>query len=218
MCFLRDNMKTILCYGDSLTWGYDPATGNRIARDKRWPGVLRKYLGNKYVVIEEGLNGRTTIWDDPLHGGYKNGMKYLIPCLASHRPIDLVILLLGTNDLKMRFSVSASEIAQGIRVLVDLIMKSESGPGESAPKVLLIAPPHITELSGFADEFESGKTKSRQLADYYKQVAKEFSCEFLDSSKIVTASNIDGIHLEADEHVKLGHKIFEIVNDPKIAL
>ena len=204
-------MKTILCYGDSLTWGYDPATGKRIEIDKRWPGVLRNDLGNNYFVIEEGLNGRTTLWDDPLHGGYKNGMKYLIPCLASHRPIDLVILFLGTNDLKTRFSLSATEIARSIRVLVDIILKSEAGPLESAPELLLVAPPLITELSNFKDEFESGKAKSYQLGQHYKQVAEEYNIYFLDASKAVTASNLDGIHLGSDEHVKLGHVMADLV-------
>ena len=200
-------MKTILCYGDSLTWGYDPATSKRIDRNKRWPGVLRNDLGDKYIVIEEGLNGRTTVWDDPLHGGYKNGMKYLIPCLASHRPIDLVILFLGTNDLKMRFSLSAFEIAKSIRVLVNIILKSEAGVKENAPKLLLIAPPHITELSNFREEFEDSKDKSFKLGKYYKEVVEEFDIDFLDSSEVVKASNIDGIHLESTEHVKLGHEI-----------
>jgi lysophospholipase L1-like esterase len=200
-------MKTILCYGDSLTWGYDPATGQRIEIDKRWPCVLRNDLGNNYFIIEEGLNGRTTVWDDPLLGGCKNGMKYLIPCLASHRPVDIVILFLGTNDLKTRFSLSAAEIARGIRVLVDLIINSKAGPNENPPQILLIAPPLITELSNFAEEFESGKAKSLLLGRYYRQVAEEYNIAFLDSSKIVTANDLDGIHLDMDEHVKLGHVI-----------
>jgi len=203
-------MKTILCFGDSLTWGYDPVTGERISRNKRWPGVLRNDLGDDYFVIEEGLNGRTTVWDDPLHGGYKNGMKYLIPCLASQRPINLIILFLGTNDLKMRFSLTASEITHGIRVLTDIILKSESGPQERPPKVLLIAPPivkNIPSSSRFSEEFEDGYSKSLQLGKYYKEVAEEYGCYFLDASKVVEASDIDGIHLEVDEHIKLGHAI-----------
>ena len=200
-------MKTILCYGDSLTWGYDPATGKRIGHDKRWPGVLRNDLGDSYFVIEEGLNGRTTAWDDPLQGSYKNGMAYLIPCLASHKPVDLVILFLGTNDLKTRFSLSAAEIAHSIRVLVDLILKSGTGPNENAPLLLLIAPPLITELSNFTDEFESGKSKSLILSKYYMQVAEECNIAFLDASKVVVPSDLDGIHLDVYEHVKLGHVI-----------
>lgn len=207
-------MKTILCYGDSLTWGYDPVTGKRISRNKRWSGVLKDNLGSNYHIIEEGLNGRTTVWDDPLHGGYKNGMKYLIPCLASHRPIDLVILFLGTNDLKARFSLTAAEITHGIRVLTDIILKSESGPLEKSPKLLLIAPPvikNIPEISRFSEEFEEGKLKSLKLGKYYSEVAAEYSCYFLDASKVVVASDIDGIHLDVDEHIKLGHAVADKV-------
>jgi len=204
-------MKTILCYGDSLTWGYDPATGNRIAMDKRWTQVLKHDLGNDYIIIEEGLNGRTTVWDDPLHGGYKNCMKYLIPCLDSHRPIYLVILFLCTNDLKMRFSLSAAEIAQGIRVLVNIILKSESEPEGSVTKFLLVSPPHIKELSNFTEESKGRKPKSRQLSYHYKQVAEEYGCNFLDSSKVVVTSDIDGIHLDDGEHVKLVYEISKII-------
>lgn len=206
-------MKTILCYGDSLTWGYDPETGERISMDKRWPGVLKINLGPDYHVIEEGLNGRTTVWDDPLHGGYKNGMKYLIPCLSSHRPIHMVILFLGTNDLKTRYLLSPVEIAQGIRVLLNIILKSESGPGNNPPMILLISPPHITQLSNFKDEFEDGKLKSFKLGIYYEEVAQEMGIDFFDAAEVVKASDIDGIHLESDEHVILGQKLAEIVND-----
>lgn len=206
-------MKTILCYGDSLTWGYDPATGERIPRDKRWTGILRKNLGGNYFIIEEGLNSRTTVWDDPLHGGYKNGRKYLIPCLASHRPVDLVILFLGTNDLKTRFSLSAAEIASSISVLVDLILESQAGPHENAPKLLLVAPPLITELSNFAEEFEGGKSKSLLLGKYYRQVAEEYDTAFLDASKVVVASDLDGIHLNVEEHIKLGQVMADKVKE-----
>jgi len=204
-------MKTIICYGDSLTWGYDPESGKRIGHDKRWTGALRNDLGDNYFVIEEGLNGRTTIWDDPLLEGYKNGMNYLVPCLASHKPVDLVILFLGTNDLKTRFSLSAAEIARSIRVLVDLIVNSNSGPDENAPQILLIAPPLIIELPNFAGEFENGKSKSRLLGKYYMQVAEEYNTCFLDASKVVTASDLDGIHLDTNEHIKLGHVVADKV-------
>jgi lysophospholipase L1-like esterase len=99
-------MKTILCYGDSNTWGYIPGTGERYASHVRWPGVLQNALGNGYVIIEEGLCGRTTVWDDPIEE-YRSGKEYLIPCLKSHAPLDLVVLMLGSNDLKMRFAAPA---------------------------------------------------------------------------------------------------------------
>ena len=106
-------MKTILCYGDSNTWGYDPSSQQRFGPEERWTGVLQKELGMEYRIIEEGLNGRTTVWDDPIEG-FKNGMSYLIPCIESHKPFDLITIMLGTNDLKIRFSVSAYDIAESV--------------------------------------------------------------------------------------------------------
>jgi lysophospholipase L1-like esterase len=204
------SMKTVLCYGDSNTWGYDPATQTRYPREVRWPGVLRRELGEGYLVIEEGLNGRTTVWDDPIEG-YKNGKSYLIPCLETHKPIDLVIILLGTNDLKVRFSVSAFDIANGAGVLVDVVQKSAAGPGDAAPQVLLLAPPPIARLSGFAEMFDGARPKSRRFAAHYGRVAQEKGCAFLDTSQAIVSSNLDGIHLEAGEHEKLGAAVAEKV-------
>ena len=132
-------MKRILCFGDSNTWGQDPLTGERLGKDIRWPGVLAKDLGPSCEIIEEGMNGRTTVWDDPIQG-YANGQDYLVPCLKSHRPLDLVIIMLGTNDLKNRFSLSARDIAKGAAVLVGIVFKSDCGVKQAAPKVLLVAP------------------------------------------------------------------------------
>lgn len=207
-------MKTILCYGDSNTWGYDPATGKRLGPENRWPGVLKNDLSDVYLVIEEGLNGRTTVWDDPLHGGFKNGRDYLIPCLASHKPLDLVILFLGINDLKSRFSLTASEITSGIRTLVEVVCKSNAGIDEKPPKLLLVAPPFIGKVpdsSRFSEEFEGSEEKSKQLGSYFKEVAMEYDCKFLDASKVVKTSEVDGIHLDMDQHIKLGHAIAEKV-------
>lgn len=194
--------KTVLCYGDSNTWGYDPRTGGRYPRDTRWPGVLRRALGEGYLVIEEGLNGRTTVWDDPIEG-YKNGKSYLIPCLETHRPIDLVVIMLGTNDLKMRFSVSAFDIANGAGVLVDVAQRSATGPGGGPPQVLLVAPPPVAKLTGFAEMFEGAERKSARFAEQYRRVATERRCAFLDASTVIRSSDLDGIHLEAGEHEKL---------------
>lgn len=198
--------KTILCYGDSNTWGWNPATQTRYARHERWPGVLRQELGKGYLIIEEGLNGRTTVWDDPIEG-YKNGKEYLIPCLETHKPIDLVIIMLGTNDLKMRFSAPACDIAAGAGVLADIVAKSETGPGDGAPQVLLVAPPSLAELSEFAEMFEGGAAKSRMLSRNFRLVAEEHGCALLDASGIIVSSDVDGIHLDLKEHGKLGRAI-----------
>lgn len=203
-------MKTILCYGDSNTWGYNPITQDRFSRDERWPGVLRQELGDGYQVIEEGLNGRTTVWDDPIEG-YKNGEEYLIPCLESHQPIELVVIMLGTNDLKMRFSLSAYDIANGAGVLADIVQRSEGGPKGEPPKVLLMAPPPLGELTEFAEMFEGAEIKSKRLSEHYRRVAEEHGCMFLDTSGVIASSDIDGVHLELSEHRKLGKAVAALV-------
>lgn len=196
-------MKVILCYGDSNTWGWNPSTQNRYKRDERWPGVLQEHLGENYYVIEEGLPGRTTVWDDPLEE-YKNGRDYLIPCLASNRPINLVVLMLGTNDLKKRFSLPVSDIAKGVGVLIEIIQKSGAGLGGSSPKILLLAPPPLLKLTNLTETFEDGYEKSRKLSLYYRQIADQYGCSFLDTAEVITSSRVDGIHLDVTEHQKLG--------------
>jgi lysophospholipase L1-like esterase len=199
-------MKTVLCYGDSNTWGYDPATKDRFARDERWPGVLRQELGEEYWVIEEGLGGRTTVWDDPIEG-YKNGKEYLIPCLGSHQPVDLVIMMLGTNDLKKRFSVSAYDVANGAGVLVDVVHKSAAGPNGGAPKLLLMAPPPVVRLTEFAEMFEGAEAKSKKFSEHFHRVAQEQGCELLDTAQVIVSSDLDGIHFDKGEHQKLGRAV-----------
>ena len=199
-------MKTILCFGDSNTFGHDPATRQRLGRDTRWPGALRNALGDGYEIIEEGLGGRTTVWDDPLEG-YKNGRTYLIPCLASHAPLDLVIIMLGTNDLKKRFSLSAFDIAEGTRLLVGVALTSAAGPHGRPPQVLLLAPPPTTTLSDYAEMFEGAEEKSRKFGAYFARVARESGCSFLDAGSVIVSSPLDGIHFESGEHVKLGKAV-----------
>ncbi len=199
-------MKTILCYGDSNTWGYRPDTQTRYGRHERWAGVLRNALGDGYLVFEEGLNGRTTVWNDPIEG-YKNGKEYLIPCLETHKPLDLVIIMLGTNDLKKRFSLNAFDIANGAGVLVNIAQKSESGIDGKPPQVLLMAPPPIVKLSDFAAMFEGAKPKSDLFSQEYARVAQNAGCAFLDTADIIVSSELDGIHFDLDEHRKLGEAV-----------
>lgn len=199
-------MKTVLCYGDSNTWGYDPTTADRFDRDTRWPGVLRQELGDGYLVIEEGLNGRTTVWEDPIEG-YKNGREYLVPCLESHKPLDLIVIMLGTNDLKKRFSLSAFDVAYSAGVLVDVVKRSEAGVGGGAPQVLLVCPPPVGKLTEFAEMFEGSEEKSRRLPEWFARVAGEQGCRLLDAGEVVAASDLDGIHFEAPEHRKLGKAV-----------
>jgi lysophospholipase L1-like esterase len=166
-------MPTIVCYGDSNTYGYDAATAGRFPPDVRWPGVLRRELGAEFEVIEEGLNGRTTIWDDPFVDG-RNGRNYLGPCLQSHAPIDVVVIMLGTNDLKAFFRVSAAEIASGAGALVGIVQTSRAGPGGGEPLVLLIAPPPFVADRGHAElwGFAHAEAESRRFPGLFARLPK----------------------------------------------
>ncbi len=199
-------MYEVLCFGDSNTWGYSPSTQQRFARDVRWTGVLQAELGDGYRIIEEGLNGRTTVWEDALEGD-KMGKRHLPVILESQAPLDLVVLMLGTNDLKKRFSAHAWDIAQGAGVLVDITAASKAVKGNAAPPVLLIAPPSLGRLSEWEGMFEGGAEKSRQLGKHYREVARLRGCQFLDAGGVIRSSDIDGIHFEEKEHRALGQAV-----------
>ena len=199
-------MKTIVCFGDSNTWGYNARGGDRFDRGYRWPNVLAETLGEGYEVIAEGQCGRTTVVEDLIEGP-KRGRDYLLPCLDSHNPVDLLVILLGTNDLKHRYGLSAWDIAQGAGVLVKIAQSSGFGPNGGVPEVLLLAPPPIAKLTGFADMFEGAAEKSRELGRHFAAVAEELGCQFLDAGKVVRSSDVDGIHIEPEEQVKLGRAV-----------
>lgn len=204
-----ESTKIILCYGDSNTWGYIPGSGERYAADVRWPGVMRQHLGENFTVIEEGLNGRTTVWEDPYRPG-RNGFKLLLPILDTHRPIDLVIVMLGTNDLKHSRNNQVLDSARGVGLIVETILKTDAGPAASTPQVLLVAPPEIVELADMSQSlFRGAAAKSQEFSQALAAVANSLGCEFLDSASIVASSPIDGVHLAADEHQKLGKAVSE---------
>lgn len=205
-------MIVILCFGDSNTYGRDPVTKGRLDKEIRWPGVLQKRLGGEYDVIEEGLNGRTTVWNDPVRGGSKrNGSVYLLPCLESHTPIDLLIIMLGTNDLKARFSVTPYDIAESIGTLIEIAQGSRSGLDGKSPKILIMAPPPLGKITEWAETFQGGVEKSKQLADYYLSVASAYGCLFLDTSTVIQSSKLDGLHFDPEDHLKLGAAVANII-------
>ena len=205
-------MKVILCFGDSNTHGRDPVTKGRLDRKTRWPGVLQEALGEEYYVIEEGLNGRTTVWDDPVRGGPKrNGSLYLLPCLESHAPIDLLIIMLGTNDLKARFAVTAYDIGESMGALIEIAQKSQCGLTGKSPDILIMAPPPLGKLTEWEETFQGGREKSKRLAGYYESVASAYGCLFFDTSTVIQSSKLDGLHFDPEEHQKLGIAVSNII-------
>lgn len=201
-------MAVIVAFGDSNTWGYDPATATRFAPHVRWTGVMQRALGPDHRVIEEGLNGRTTVFDDPIEPD-RRGSDYLPPCLRSHAPLDLVILALGCNDMKKRFSASPSDIANGAERLIRIARAEAVGPDGGPPRVLLVAPPPIAELTDFAEMFEGAREKSRVLALRYRDVAERQGVGFVDAGEFIACSDRDGIHFEAPDHAVLGQTLAE---------
>ncbi|NBQ39424.1 MAG: hydrolase [Alphaproteobacteria bacterium] len=176
-------MKKILCYGDSNTHGTKPMRDQndvaRFASLERWPGVVAAELGADYQIIEEGLPGRTTVHNDPIEGDHKNGKTYLLPCLESHWPLDAVVISLGVNDLKARHGVSASDIAAGVGVLVDVV-RSAPCFGHEAPKILILAAPTILETGWLGKMFAGGAEKSKALSSELSAVAHAKSVAFFD--------------------------------------
>ncbi|MES2916372.1 MAG: SGNH/GDSL hydrolase family protein [Pseudomonadota bacterium] len=199
-------MRTLLLFGDSNTHGTVPmpelGVSARFGRDERWPGRLRRHLPD-WEVIEEGHPGRTTVHDDPVEGAHRNGLTVLPALLESHRPLDVVAVMLGTNDLKERFSVNATDIAHSLERLARLILASGAGPENGAPGVLLVAPPPIIEVGCLAGMFAGGAAKSRALAAEIKAAAARAGVPFLDAGQVVKVSAVDGIHYDADANPAL---------------
>jgi len=201
-------VRTVLCFGDSNTYGAVPTLArvgrHRYAPDRRWPGIVRKQLGPGWHVVEEGHPSRTTLHDDPIEGVHKNGLRALPISLESHMPIDLVVLMLGTNDLKQRFSASPSDIADSVEVVAKAVLASEAGPGGAAPAVMIVAPPPMMEVGWLAEMFVGGAAKSLELGTRLAEVATRCRTPFLDAGTIIESSSVDGIHLEAEAHRVLG--------------
>jgi lysophospholipase L1-like esterase len=207
-------MQHILVYSDSLSWGIIPTTRKRLSFEQRWPGAMEIALvarGRKVRVIEDCLNGRRTVWDDPFKPG-RNGQVGLAQRIEIHSPLALVILMLGTNDFQSMHAHNAWHSSQGIAALVSTVRNAPIEPGMPVPPVLVVAPPPIRTPKGpIAPKFEGGEKKCVGLADAYQQVCSEMSCHFFDAGTVTTSSNVDGIHLDAEQHAALGRALSEVV-------
>lgn len=205
--------RTILCYGDGNTWGFVPGThGERFASDVRWPGVLSKLMRTDIRVLEEGLSGRTVISDDPigsLNGLQLNGFKTFGAVLETHSPIDLVVIMLGTNDLKQCASLTPVDISEGVAVMAEYAHTSRFGPGFAAtPDILVVCPPAIWEVeSSYGPRFVGGREKSLELHQAFTVMSKRYSLPVIYADDFIQSDTSDGIHLSAESHSILGQEI-----------
>ncbi|PZQ99548.1 MAG: hydrolase [Cereibacter sphaeroides] len=208
--------RTLLCYGDSNTHGTMPMASlddnGRFPWPVRWTGQLSALMPGWHV-IEEGLPGRTTVHDDPIEGEHRNGLSVLPAILNSHAPIDVVILMLGTNDLKERFSVNAMDISLSLERLVEAIRASGAGPGQTAPGVILVAPPPILEVDDLGAIFRGGAQKSLDLSERIEASAQRLGVPFIDAADLIGVSEIDGIHYDEAAQVALAAAFAQTVRD-----
>ncbi len=205
--------KRILAFGDSNTWGWDPANQpgaapKRFPDEVRWTGVLQARLGEGYTVINEGLNGRTTVWEDPIEE-FRCGKDQIIPVMDTQAPLDLAIIMVGTNDLKNRFGVPPSDIAAGAKVLVTRALARRDAFWNQQPKVLLVCPPPLGAVSKtwMGSSFGGSEEKSKELDAHYKAVAAQCGVGYLYAGQFIETGDIDGLHLERGAHQKLGDAI-----------
>jgi len=203
-------MKQILVYSDSLTWGIIPSTRERLSFDDRWPGVAENILnehGRNFRVIENCLNGRRTVWEDPFKPG-RNGLEGVEQVIEMHSPLELVILMLGTNDFQSMHPHNAWHSAQGMRSIITSIRQAPIEPGMPIPEILLVVPPLIRAPRGLiAPKFEGGELKCQGLAEAYELVAKDLNCYYFDSSSVIVTSEVDGVHIDKSQHRILGQAI-----------
>ena len=212
-------IKKIICFGDSNTHGYNSKTMGRFSEEERWPKLLQKFLGEEYDVVEEGLEGRTACFEDPLFEGLC-GLKYIYPCIMTHKPVDLLIIMLGTNDVKERFSSTPENVTKGIERLVQKALDSTIA-FRNKPNVLLICPPPINpgydKTDVYGEMCDGCVEKSRALAALYKKAAELKGIHFIDAGSIegIDMYPYDHMHLSLDAHKNLAkylaNKIPEIV-------
>jgi lysophospholipase L1-like esterase len=198
-------MRTVLCFGDSNTWGLDPETGGRFPRDVRWPGRLQAALGDGWYIVEEGLNGRTATLDSPVADG-KNGLAYLQPCLDSHAPLDAVLIALGTNDLAERYSLTATDVARAAARLASVVARSDAGVSSGAPLPILVCPPRVGNTT-WEEDWATTPAKSALLPARFRAVAQEGGFELIDLSEVTRFSDLDGIHLDAAGHAAVAEHV-----------
>ena len=205
-------MINILCFGDSNTWGYDPATQTRFPNNIRWTGVLQSLLGDNFNIIEEGLNGRTTNVNEReehalgYYRDFRSSMDLISILIETNSPIDLLVVMLGTNDLKNNFNQSSNNISTNMKLVCEAIINNDYF---NSKPIILVSPTHINESSpNLLDSFIGTTEKSKSLAKQYKKIADDLDLFFVDASQSVKTNQIDGLHWDAMQHSDFANSIY----------
>jgi len=202
-------MKTIMFFGDSNTWGYNPINARRYPFDVRFTGIVSEKL-NDCRIIEEGLKGRTNALSDDLQAD-RNGLRSLPMLLCTHDPIDILVIMLGTNDVKRKFHNAPTEIANGLELLIQTAQMPLLWGGEKTPRILVVCPPGVTgnfkcsEMEGSFDL--TSVEKSLQLHEAYQKIAVQYGCDYLNAMDYTGPGVSDGVHLEEEEHKKMAEAL-----------
>ena len=214
-------MKNILCYGDSNTWGFNPIDGSRYEKEVRWTGVLEKELGGEYRIIENGINGRTTVFDNPYAFEYQNGFKGLFYALNASKPLDAIVLMLGTNDLNY---TDAEGVYKGLHRIINFLINSSSFFKDTTlgsspiwkdnPKILLVSPIRRERKNQTNQIIEDKRNEESNLFSIHlKRLADELNVSFLDAANIASPSSLDGLHMDEENHKILGLAIADKIKE-----
>jgi len=205
--------KRILCYGDSNTWGYIPGTGERYSEDVRWPCIVRKLLIDDYEIIEDGVNGRTTSFDQSW-GVARNGVKGLNYALMANYPLDAIVIMLGTNDLTIYNAAYAKKgMSEVLRIVknANAYFRTETPVFPNGVKILLVAPPllNIACSRDPSSLYANGYEESKKFSANYHSLSEEYETAFLDAAEYAEASTVDCLHMTEESHIALGKAIAE---------
>ena len=204
---------TIVCFGDSNTWGYNASTAGRLGRSERWPGVLQRELGADADVIEAGLNSRTTIFELDGYASSRSGLTALPLVLETHAPVSILVSFLGANDLFVP-NVGAGDVAEGARAIVDAALATTWGPDDGPPKVLVVVPPPFGPLrSDWAANCPSCVAESHRMGEAFATALRESACALLDLNGLATPTRLDGLHFDAPEHERIGRAVASRIRD-----
>jgi lysophospholipase L1-like esterase len=213
---INTSAERIMVFGDSLSWGYMPGTKHqRFAADIRWPGKLQQLLGDDYEIIEENLNSRGIENGDPRPGKEgRRALDYIEACLDSQDPLDQVVVMLGTNELKYEMNMSAEQVGESMEKLLDIVINRPSQFRDTSPRVTLVSPPIINETTEYCttgDKYLGATQKSEELAGVYERLAAKLGIGFVALNSV--NAGVDGIHIDADEHTKVAQLVHAAITD-----